>query len=236
MMERWEYQPASDQGLTAAQRWRSVRREPGLVQASMQCLCQSIIAGYLRGFHRLQISGREHLPDRPPFVMVANLASHLDALTLACALPMRWRSLAFPIAAGDTFFRTSAQSFVSAITLNALPLWRDNCGPHAMRDLQQRLTRHGCVYILFPEGTRSRTGRMAPFKPGIGMLLGGAGVPVLPCRLRGTFEALPPDRRFPRAGRVRLAIGPAMSFADLPDRKAGWIEIASRLEQAIGAL
>ena len=56
------------------------------------------------------------------------------------------------------------------------------------------------MLILFPEGTRSRTGEMGPFKPGIGALVAGTAAPVVPCYLSGAFAAWPPTSRLPRPG------------------------------------
>jgi 1-acyl-sn-glycerol-3-phosphate acyltransferase len=58
--------------------------------------------------------------------------------------------------------------------------------------------KEGRVVILFPEGTRSPDGNLQPPKPGIGMLACRAGVPVIPARIFGSFEA------FGRGGRLRL--------------------------------
>ena len=111
---------------------------------------------YLQFYHRLRVEGAEHLPARPSFVMVANHTSHLDAITLAAALPWRLRRFAFPIAAGDVFFETPAVALFSAMMLNALPMWRKSCGSHAMQQLRERLVSEPIIYVLFPEGTRSR--------------------------------------------------------------------------------
>ena len=105
-----------------------------------------------------------------------------------------------------------------------------------IQELRSRLTDYACIYVLFPEGTRSRDGRMAPFKPGIGMLLAQSNVPVVPCRLSGTFEALPPQRSLPRPRRVRLNIGPPICFANVTNRRTGWEEIAGRLQSQVESL
>lgn len=89
--------------------------------------------------------------------------------------------------------------------------------------------------VLFPEGTRSRDGRMGAFKPGIGMLVAGQDVPVVPCHVRGTFEAWPAHRGLPSPspGHVQVRVGQAITFADIPNERPGWEEIARRLEAAV---
>jgi 1-acyl-sn-glycerol-3-phosphate acyltransferase len=77
---------------------------------------------------------------------------------------------------------------------------------------------------------------MAGFQPGIGALVAGTGVPVVPCFLEGAFAAWPPMRRFPRPGRLRLRIGAPVRCDDLPPGRAGWEDTARRCEAAVRAL
>jgi len=235
-MDDWKYQPAADLGLKPNERYRSLKREVGLLGSLAQAGWRFAVRAYLRGYHQLQITGREHLPAQAPFVMVANHASHLDALTLAAALPWKLRQSAFPIAAGDVFFETPVAAFFSAMMLNALPMWRKSCGPHAMQQLRDRLLGEPAIYILFPEGTRSRDGSMGRFKPGLGMLIASSPAPVVPCYLDGAFAACPPDRKIPRRHPIQLRIGASLSFAGTANNRAGWEEVTGRLEAAVKAL
>ena len=235
-MEDWQYKPAGDFGLKPEESLRSLRREAGLVAGLTQTGWRLLVKTYLRGYHRLRVEGREHLPKQAPFVMVANHASHLDALTLASALPWKLRQSVFPIAAGDVFFETPAVALFSAMMLNALPMWRKSCGPHAMQQLRERLIGEPAIYVLFPEGTRTRDGQLGRFKPGIGMLVAAADVPVVPCYLDGAFTACPPDGKIPRPLPLRLRIGAPLRFSDLKNERAGWQEIAAQLEAAVAAL
>jgi 1-acyl-sn-glycerol-3-phosphate acyltransferase len=235
-MDEWQYKPAGDLGLKPEESLRSLRREAGLVATITQSAWRLAVRAYLRGYHRLRVEGIEHLPAQAPFVMVANHTSHLDAITLAAALPWRLRRSAFPIAAGDVFFETPAVALFSAMMLNALPMWRKSCGPHAMKQLRERLLGDPAIYVLFPEGTRSRDGSLGRFKPGLGMLVAEAAVPVVPCFLHGAFAACPPDRKMPLPLPLHLRIGPPLQFAEVRNERAGWQEIATRLETAVAAL
>ena len=98
------------------------------------------------------------------------------------------------------------------------------------------IIREPCAFILFPEGTRSRTGRMGPFKAGLGMIVAGSGVPIVPCRLHGAFQACPPDARLARPMPIRVRFGPALRFTDTPNKRQGWEQIATQTEQAVAAL
>lgn len=235
-MNDWQYQPARDLGLPARERLLSLKRESGLLQSTGHLGWWTMIGWYLRICHRLRIEGRERLPDRLPFVLVANHVSHLDALVLAAPLPWRLRDRMFPVAAGENFFHRPLMAAFSAGALNALPIWRGHTGLGAIRQLRQRLIQEPCGYILFPEGTRSRTGAMAPFKPGLGMLVAGSDVPVIPCHIQGAHECLPPHRLVPRFRPIVVRVGEGLRFASLGNDRHGWQEVASRAEAAVREL
>ena len=232
-MDPWQLQPARDTGLTPAERFRSVRRESGLLESFAHHICFSLLRTYFAIAHRLTIIGREKLPRHGPFILAANHCSHLDALILGAALTPRHRERAFPIAAVDVFFQTKAVSVFSAIMLNALPMWRKNCGPHALADLRRKLQEERAIFIIFPEGGRSRTGSMMRFKHGLGMLVAKTNVPVVPCGLVGTFQALPPNRKIPRPVKIKLIIGEPREFASTANDREGWSQIAESVEPAV---
>lgn len=235
-MPEWTYRTAEDADIPARQRLRSVRREPGLISTVANQTFTLLSGTYLKLLHQLRISGRQYLPDEGPFILAANHCSHLDALCLAAALPARLRHDAFPVAAGDTFFDTPTHTAVAAIFLNALPMWRQKAGRHALDDLREKLTRGRCILLLFPEGTRSRDGVLRPFKAGLGMLAAETSVPVVPCRLRGTFAALAPGARRPTRAPITLTLGPALHFDEVSNDKSGWQQIAQQTQRAVEAL
>lgn len=235
-MQPWDLKPAHDLGLPLQQRLRSPRREIGLIETGFHVAWWGLVWNYLKYFHRLKVHGLEHLPTQPPFVMVGNHESHMDALIMAAPFPWRLRDRVFPIAAGDTFFEAPMLAMFAVGMVNALPIWRKKAGPHGLKELRQRLVEEPCGYILFPEGTRSRDGKIGTFKAGLGMLLGGTNVPVIPCHIEGAFEALPPNRRWPKTHPITLSIGPALSFGDVANTREGWLHIAQTCESAVRGL
>ena len=232
-MEPWQYDKAADIGLAPGDRVKSVRRESGLVATIFHRLWWAFIRMYLRVWHRVRIEGREHLPRDVPFVMVANHTSHLDVLLLAAFLPGRLRDKVFPIAAGDVFFTRLSVGWFAALCLNALPIWRKKAGAHALADLRSRLVDDGCGYVLFPEGKRTRDGKLDAFKPGIGMLVAETTVPVIPCHLQGAFAAMPANAVIPRPRKLILRVGAALDPAGSSNDRAGWAAIAQAAREAV---
>src|SRR5262249_21669228 len=134
-MEAWTLESAHDLALPETERWRSLRRECGALDSLLHALWWSFVRGYLRLFHRLEIRGRRHLPVQPPFLLVANHASHLDALVLFAALRCGMRDRVFPLASGDAFFGGAASAVFSAFLVNALPIWKRRCRPLDLLEL-----------------------------------------------------------------------------------------------------
>lgn len=231
----FKLRPARDHGLETADRLRSLSRERGLGSVVLGSVWRAGLRGYLAAFHRLAVSGRENLPE-PPFVLIANHTSHLDALTLSGVLRGEAARRAHALAAGDTFFGSTLSSAFAAYAVNALPVWRKRTKAGELATLRERLVEDRLVYILFPEGTRARDGRMAAFQPGIGVLVAGTDVPVVPAFLDGCHAAWPPERGYPAPRKLRLAIGAPLRFADVPATRAGWEDAARRCEAAVRAL
>ena len=232
-MDDWKLEPAHDIGLHEPERWRSLRRESGLLSTGIHIAAWTVVQVYLSLWHRLKIEHWGRVPAEPPFILCANHSSHLDTLVLASQLSWRLRDRVFPLAAGDVFFERPAKSAFAATVLNALPIWRKKCGVQAIRELRQRLLQEPCAFILFPEGARSRDGRMLPFKNGLGMLVAETDVPVVPCYLHGCFEALRAGAWWPRLHPVSVSIGPPLRFNDEPNERIGWERIAAAVRAAV---
>ncbi|HEX8279941.1 MAG TPA: lysophospholipid acyltransferase family protein, partial [Chthoniobacterales bacterium] len=195
-----------------------------------------IIRGLLRTYHRLEIEGAEHLPKERSFVMVANHSSHLDTVCLLAALPFRRLHRAFPAAAADYFFQSVPRTWIASVVVNALPFSRRVNVRQTLTVCSELLANEGNILIIFPEGTRSTTGATQEFKCGIGALVAGRDVDVLPCYLHGAFRAWPKGCSFPRPRKVRLTIGPPRNYAARGNDKASISLIASELRHAVEQL
>lgn len=232
-MKPWVYESAEDLDSGLIERLKRFPREPDMLVYAMRSFVALALRGWLRTYHRLEILGRENLPRDKSFVLVANHTSHLDTLCLLAALPLRKLHRAFPAAAADYFFESVPRIWVAAVVVNALPFGRQTHIKQSLVLCQHLLENPGNVLIIFPEGTRSPTGSMGKFKPGIGALVAGRDIPVLPCHLNGAFKAWPKGRIFPRPAKLQLTIGKPRSFARIAGTKDAANAIAAELEQAI---
>ena len=235
-MDPWRYETAQDQDQSLHERLRRFPREPDMLVYGLRSSAALAVRGWLRLWHRLDIAGREYLPASGSFVLVSNHASHLDALCLLASLPLPKLHRAFPAAAADYFFESIPRTWLAAVVVNALPFARQANVRQSLALCQTLLANPGNILILFPEGTRTTTGHIGRFKPGIGALVAGRDVPVLPCHLAGAFQAWPKGRAFPHPTKLHLRISAPRNFATAAPGKASAIAIAAELEHAVRSL
>jgi 1-acyl-sn-glycerol-3-phosphate acyltransferase len=232
----WNLRPARDHGMTTRERLASPLRERGLGGLAVNAAWRRIVRAYLATAHRLRVTGRENLPASGPFVMIGNHASHLDALTLTSVLRGAPARRVYALAAADTFFTDVRSSLFAAYAINALPVARKGGGREGMRLMRERLIQDGFVYVIFPEGTRTRTGALAPFKIGIGMLVAATDIPVVPCWIEGAFDAWPAESKLPRPSPLSVTIGAPLRFGEVADDAEGWSSVAAACEAAVRGL
>jgi 1-acyl-sn-glycerol-3-phosphate acyltransferase len=131
------------------------------------------------------------------------------------------------------FFVSIPRLAVASVVVNALPFGRQKHIRHSLELCGQLLANPGNILILFPEGTRTATGQIGEFKPGVGLLVAGKAVPVVPCHLHGAFQAWPKGRFWPRPHKLRLQIGVPRTYAALPPGKESSEQIGGDLRQAV---
>jgi 1-acyl-sn-glycerol-3-phosphate acyltransferase len=235
-MDQWEYRPPPDLSQTVVEHLRNFPRQPYMLMYAIRSCAALLLRGWMQLYHRLTIEGRENLPATGSFVLVCNHTSHLDTLAMICAMPLRQIHRTFPAAAADYFFSSVPRSAVSAVLINALPFDRKCKGAQSLAVCSQLLSNDGNVLILFPEGTRTTTGEMGRFRSGIGRLIVGTELAVLPCHLDGGIRAWPKGKLLPRPGQLKLAIGTPVSYAHL-DKNADSVRmICTDLEQRVRQL
>lgn len=160
------------------------------------------------------VLGRENLAGLSgPFVMVSNHSSHLDAPLLMGSLPPKLSRYVAAGAAADYFFDVWWRKGLTALFFNAFPV--DRTGLRGKRGMATSLLDDGVPLLLFPEGTRSRTGEMGNFKPGAAALCISRDVPCLPVGIVGASDAMPREP----AGRTRAGHRSMWCSASRCDRR-----------------
>lgn len=232
----WHYETAKDSGLSFIDRLKECPREPDPLVYAARIAAAVAIRAALRTYFRFDIIGRERLPRDHSFVLVANHASHLDAVALLSALPLRSLHRAYPLAARDYFCANELRLALTTIIANVMLFDREAKGVDGLKVSRRMLEEPQNVLIMFPEGTRSTDGGVGIFRRGIGSLLAGSTHTVVPCYLEGTFRAWPKGTFIPRPARVRLVIGEARTYERVEQTDSGILSICAELRRHILAL
>ncbi|MCL2736062.1 MAG: 1-acyl-sn-glycerol-3-phosphate acyltransferase [Propionibacteriaceae bacterium] len=154
---------------------------------------------------RVQVHGRELLANvEEPFIVIANHSSHFDASLILGSLPHRLSKHVATGAAADYFFDKKLKALTTSLFFNAYPVERKGSRTH--KGLTGRLLEAGIPLMIFPEGTRSRTGALGQFKPGVAALSISRGVPCIPMALVGAYAAWPYNRPVPRPNRPHIHV------------------------------
>lgn len=159
----------------------------------------AVFATWVFPFWRVRIDGRWPA-DRRAYVVVSNHQSLLDILVLS-RIPreMKW-------VAKEELFRVPWVGWMFRLSGDiALRRGDAGSGGRAMARARRYLGR-GMHVMIFPEGTRSRDGKLLPFKPGAFRLAVEAGAPVLPVAVCGTAEGMPKGSPWVRPARPRIRI------------------------------
>jgi long-chain acyl-CoA synthetase len=171
-----------------------------------------------RAFH-LRIEGLENLPDVGPFVLAPNHASSLDPCAVCAALDYRRLRHTYWAGRADTAFSNPLKRVISRLG-HVVPIDSHRAVFSSLAFGAAVLKRRGTL-AWFPEGHRSHTGELQPFRPGLGLLLHRFPVPVVPVFIDGTHEALPPGSIRVRRNEVSVAFGEPLDPRELEKRGEG---------------
>ena len=199
-----------------------------------------------RVFAHTRVEGQEHLRAiRGPVVFASNHQSHFDVPAILSALPGRLRARVAPAMAKEFFkahffpagfsrrerLSNSLNYYLAAFFFNAFPLPQREAGARQTLQYIGELSGRGWSVLIFPEGVRSRSGEIKPFRGGIGMIGARLDIPVIPVRLDGIDRILPTGSSFARPARVRVAFG-----APLTLHGDDYSALAKQVEDAVRAL
>lgn len=180
--------------------------------------------GVFASVWRLEVFNRHFEPTAGSALYICNHQSFLDPMLMALALkrPMHFM-------ARDTLFRVPGfKHLISSV--NAFPVKRGTADTGALKEAIRRL-RAGQQLILFPEGTRTRDGRIGDFLPGVAMLAQRAAEWVIPTVIDGAFECWPRSSPLPLPGPLTVVYGQPLRAADI--RKMPGEQLLAQVRQTM---
>ena len=196
-----------------------------------------------RLFAYARVEGLDHLRAlEGPVVFASNHQSHMDVPVILSALPGRWRARVAPAMLKEFFtahfhpgdhtwrqwFTNSLNYYLACFYFNTFPIPQREAGARHTLQYMGELTGSGWSILLFPEGLRSTTGNIKPFRGGIGMIASRLDVPVVPVRIDDVDALMPVGSQFVKPGRVRVAFG-----APLQLRGDDYAALAEQVEAAV---
>lgn len=149
---------------------------------------------------RYRAAGKEHLPKDSGALLLMNHQSFLDPVIVG--LPLQ-RPVSF--VARHTLFSNPIIGWILKKTY-VMPLNRSAAGTESFRMSLDRM-KDGFLVGVFPEGTRSKDGKVAPPKPGFIALARRSNVPVIPVGIAGSHKAMPPGKRLIHPARLGVYFG-----------------------------
>ncbi len=157
-----------------------------------------------------EIRGKENMPPGN-FILASNHASHIDYWLHGYVLaprPFTYIGQVDKMTGLMGFLRDALYAYAEVI-----PVDRNDreSKKEAIAKAMEMLKRGYCL-IVYPEGARSRDGRMREFKPGVARFHLESGAPVLPVATRGTYELMPPGGKLQKEKIVEIIIGKPMGF------------------------
>jgi 1-acyl-sn-glycerol-3-phosphate acyltransferase len=201
-------EPSSDDAAVAAGPAAPVQKSGYLYWVAKVVLTPVLTVAF-----RPKIEGVRRVPRSGPAILACNHVSYLDWLFLP--LVVRTRRISF-LAKLEYFTRPGLKGAGQRYFFTATgQVPGDRSGADASSAAlrtAKRLREEGRLVGMFPEGTRSRDGRLYRGRTGVARLAAETGVPVIPCATVGVFDIAPPGTRIPRPRRIGVRFGEPLSW------------------------
>ena len=190
------------------------------------------------------LNGERTTDNGEPLLLISNHITAYDGALVLYALPFRIRRRVAAAMSGEMLldFRRGrnqgnwllnllapAAYYLITGLFNVFPLPRARGFRRSFAHAGEAMD-HGYSVLIFPEGTRSRTGAMNPFRPGIGLLAQESGVPIVPVALVGMYDA---KEQWFHSGRIEIRVGEPVAA---PGPEVDAAVLTSTLEQSVRSL
>lgn len=184
-----------------------------------------LLLGLAKLFWGFRVSGSGRIPREGPVVIACNHISNWDPVLVGLGCPREM----FFLAKRELFANKLLAPLIRAY--NAIPLDRGGFDSKAMRTARLILNQDRAL-LMFPEGTRSRTGKLGKARPGVAFIAAGAGAQVVPAYITGADD---PRGAVWKRGSVRVAFGEPLSHEG-PAATEAYVETTARIMSAIAEL
>jgi len=162
-----------------------------------------------------KVTGADNLPKEGAAILAANHSSYADHLIIGAYMAKKVNRRFHFLAKKEHF---QGLQKLWHIYVGAIPLDRKMGGKHALK-VALNLLNKGKLIIIYPEGTRTLTGKLQKAKTGVARLALQSRVPVIPIGLTGTFEILPKGKYIPKLKKATMNIGKPMIFTEYYNKK-----------------
>jgi long-chain acyl-CoA synthetase len=194
----------------------SLKDRPLIDRAILRMSFQAL-RNFSRTYFDLKLVNEAAIPEKGAYILAANHASHLDTVVMISALThalgVRKSRRLHIIGARDYFFEGIFKSWFFSTCMNVVPIERDELSLNGLRRLSSILA-SGEPILIFPEGTRSRSGQIQEFKAGVGLVAWEQKVPILPVFLKGTYDAMPAGKSLPKRTPISVVFGNMIKMRD----------------------
>jgi 1-acyl-sn-glycerol-3-phosphate acyltransferase len=163
---------------------------------------------------RPQVTGRENVPATGPVILASNHLSFIDSIAIPLVAP---RKVGY-LAKAEYWQGTGVKGWLQRAVFTALGALPVERGTHraaqAALDTALGVLKTGGAFGIYPEGTRSKDGRLARGKTGVAWLALTADCPVVPVAVKGTDRVQPVGASWPRPHRVSITFGAPLTFPE----------------------
>jgi 1-acyl-sn-glycerol-3-phosphate acyltransferase len=161
--------------------------------------------------YRVRFSGQENIPATGGVLVVSNHQSHFDPPLVGIGSRRQMNYVArrslFNFRPFGWFLRS----------VGAIPIDRDGIGLSGIKE-SLKLLKRGEMVLIFPEGTRTSDGEIAPFRPGFTALAARSNAAILPAAVEGAFQVWPRTKKYPGLGKIRVHFGKPIPHAEIASR------------------
>jgi 1-acyl-sn-glycerol-3-phosphate acyltransferase len=184
-------------------------------------LTREVLGPVARLIYRPVIEGRDNIPRTGPLLLASNHLSFVDSIVIPLVTPRRVVFLAkSEYFTGQGVRGALKRSLFTAV--GSVPIQRGTAGAAQQAlDSALEILNDGLAFGIYPEGTRSRDGRLYRGRTGVAWLALTAGCPVVPVGLAGTQDIQPVGSRVPRIRKITIRFGEPLDFSYLQGAKPG---------------